>query len=97
VLDTLSRITGVEWRFDGQDQWRSAAPADGLFDSLYERFTLTTPAIPKDLKAIFVRAHNAAGGFVDVRIPELKEEPKKPERKPDSAKGATPKPAEGKG
>ena len=88
ALDTLSRITGVEWRYEGQDQWRGAAPTDGMFDSLYEAFTFVTGTMPKDVKAIIVRAHNAAGGFADVRIPAQKEEPTTPAPKAEPAKPA---------
>jgi hypothetical protein len=84
AMDSLTRIAGVQWRFDGQDTWYSAQPVDGLFDSRYETFTFTTPPIGKDVKAIVVRARNAAGGATDQTIPAPKKDDTRPRLKPAS-------------
>ncbi len=61
ALDTLSRITSIDWSLGAEDEWRAAAPDDGMLDSRQEVFTIETGALAEQETAIKVRLRDAAG------------------------------------
>jgi hypothetical protein len=54
-------VTAGQYRIDGGD-WFAVAPADGLFDSMNEYFTVETTPLTSGKHTIEVEAFNAAGG-----------------------------------
>ncbi len=71
ALSKLVEIAGVQFRVDG-GQWTAAACDDGLFDSSYESFSLTTGELSTGEHKVEVQAIDAAGnaasGTVEVEV-----------------------------
>ena len=67
----LVEVTGVQYRVDG-GAWAAAAPADGVFDSPYEQFTITTDSLAVGDHKVEAEAIDAAGNAstatVDVKV-----------------------------
>jgi sugar lactone lactonase YvrE len=59
ALQNLIPVTAVQYRVDG-GEWIAASPADGIFDSTMESFTLTTAPLAPGTHTIEVKAFNAA-------------------------------------
>ncbi|HEY3332757.1 MAG TPA: SpoIVB peptidase S55 domain-containing protein [Capsulimonadaceae bacterium] len=61
VTGKLAFITAVQYKVDDQSNWSAAAAASGLFDSINERFSLTTSPLTAGAHKITVQAVNQAG------------------------------------
>ena len=57
---SLVRITGVDYRVDGGD-WMASEPVDGLFDSRFEEFRVTTDEMARGEHKLEIKAVDAAG------------------------------------
>ncbi|MBN1825772.1 MAG: hypothetical protein JW958_05860 [Candidatus Eisenbacteria bacterium] len=57
---TLNTISAVQVRIDG-GEWLVAQPADGVFDSTWEAFTFTAPAVTETAHVFEARAINSEG------------------------------------
>ncbi|MCX6375825.1 MAG: hypothetical protein NTU88_07315, partial [Armatimonadetes bacterium] len=60
-------IAGVQYRI-GTDDWASAAATDGIFDSSFEYFTVTTQPLTKGDYTIEVKAIDQAGNSVMTKV-----------------------------
>jgi hypothetical protein len=60
AMQKVIAITAVQWRVDSGD-WASAAPADGIFDSSVEHFSVATQPLAPGSHSVEVKAFNAAG------------------------------------
>lgn len=71
VSSELTDITGVQYRVDG-GSWTAAVARDGLFDSPYEAFTISTDELAVGTHKIEVQgidsAGNAANATVEVKV-----------------------------
>lgn len=71
ALSKLVEIVGVQYRIDG-GTWTAASANDGMFDSPYEGFTVTTPDLTTGTHKVEVQAVDAAGnaasGTVEVKV-----------------------------
>jgi hypothetical protein len=67
VRDDASTITQVEYSIDGND-WRPAAPTDGLLDQRAETFSLKLPAMSAGPHVVTVRAFDAADNIGSARV-----------------------------
>lgn len=56
----LAEVVGVQYRIDGGD-WMAAAADDGMFDSPYEGFTVTTDKFKPGVYKVEIQAVDAAG------------------------------------
>lgn len=56
----LAEVTGVQFRVDG-GAWMAAAAEDGVFDSLYESFTVTTGDLSTGKHKVEIQAVDSAG------------------------------------
>jgi hypothetical protein len=63
----LAGLAGVQYK-TGADDWASAAAADGIFDSAFETFTLTTLPLSKGEHAIEVKAIDQAGNSATIKV-----------------------------
>ncbi len=68
AYDAETPLSAVLWQVKGADQWRAAAPDDGLYDENFEQFTLHTGPLPDDAKQLVVRARDSAGNVTDKAI-----------------------------
>lgn len=64
---SLVGITAVQYRV-GSGDWVAAAPDDGVYDSTFEAFTVTTPALEKGTQTIEVKAFDQAGNSASAKI-----------------------------
>lgn len=64
----LVGIAGVQYRIDSGD-WAAAAASDGLFDTGFETFAITTPAMDKGQHTLEVKAIDQAGNSATVKVP----------------------------
>ena len=62
VKDADSQIIKVQYTLDGQE-WISAYPVDGIFDSLEESFQITTAPLPPGDYTLTVNAFDAEGNI----------------------------------
>lgn len=60
AVQTLTTITGAQWRIDG-GEWRAAYPVDGLADSTLERFRVKATGLTKGKRSLEIQVHNGAG------------------------------------
>ena len=67
VHDDASTITQIEYSVDGND-WRPAAPTDGLLDQKAETFSLKLPALSPGPHVVTVRAFDAADNIGSARV-----------------------------
>jgi hypothetical protein len=67
VRDEASTITQIEYSIDG-NEWRPAAPTDGLLDQRAEAFSLKLPALPAGPHVVTVRAFDAADNVGSARV-----------------------------
>ena len=71
ALSELVEIVGVQYRVDG-GKWMAAVCDDGMFDSSYESFTVTTGDLSTGSHKVEVQAIDAAGnaasGTVEVKV-----------------------------
>lgn len=58
---SLVGIAGVQYRIDSTGDWAAAAADDGIYDSQYEGFTITTQPLDKGDHTIEVKAIDQAG------------------------------------
>jgi outer membrane protein assembly factor BamB len=66
--DDASPISHVEYTLDGQE-WRPAAPSDGVFDQRSEAFSVRLPAtLPKGPHIVNLRAYDAADNLGTGRL-----------------------------
>jgi sugar lactone lactonase YvrE len=70
ATDPLSPITDIRYQIDGQGDWQPASPADKMFDSLHESFTIVTAPLSAESHRITVRATDAQGnsGYKTVTV-----------------------------
>lgn len=72
INQTRVNVTAGQYRIDG-GEWFAVAPADGLFDSMRELFTIETAPLSSGKHTIEVEAFNVAGGKslekIEVTIP----------------------------
>ncbi len=61
-------ITGVQFKVDDNGEWMSAAPSDGMFDSISEPFVITTLPLAKGKHTVFVKAIDAAGNSAETKL-----------------------------
>lgn len=62
VKDDYSSIIRVQYTIDGQD-WISAYPVDGLFDSPEESFQITTKTLPPDDYTLVINVFDSEGNI----------------------------------
>ncbi len=60
AMQHMIPVTAVQYRVDG-GEWMAAAPADGIFDSQLESFTIHTSPLSKGAHTVEVKAFNGAG------------------------------------
>ncbi len=63
----LVGVAGVQYRI-GSDDWASAAASDGIFDSGFEAFTITTQPLGEGEHTIEVKAINQAGNSATTEV-----------------------------
>lgn len=70
-------VVAVQYRVDDSKEWSSAEPADGFFDSGFERFRIRTDALPKGEHSLEIKVFNSSGKTavqkVKVKVPPEKE------------------------
>ena len=94
AADDLTRITAVEYRVGDEGPYRGVAPADGMLDSVTERFQLTTQKLEPGENTIHVRVRDAAGNWGTEDIP-IKIEGEKKEAEGEAKAEKDDKPGEG--
>ncbi|HXU81720.1 MAG TPA: hypothetical protein VN914_10015 [Polyangia bacterium] len=67
VRDDASTISQIEYSIDG-NEWRPAAPADGLLDQRAESFSLKLPTLSAGPHVVTVRAFDAADNIGSARV-----------------------------
>ncbi|MCF6158331.1 MAG: hypothetical protein E3K32_07130 [wastewater metagenome] len=60
--DSYSNIARVQYTIDGQE-WISAFPLDGIFDSTEEPFQITTKALPHDNYTLIINVFDSEGNI----------------------------------
>ncbi len=63
----LVGLAGVQYKVDSGD-WAAAAPTDGIFDSTFENFTLTTQPLSKGNHTVEVKAVDQAGNAASTKV-----------------------------
>lgn len=61
-------LAGVQYRV-GTGDWAAAASTDGIFDSKFESFVITTHALPKGNHTVEVKAVDQAGNAATTKVP----------------------------
>lgn len=64
----ITGIAGVQYRIDSDDNWASAAASDGIFDSGFESFVVTTQSLSKGEHTIEIKAIDQAGNAATTSI-----------------------------
>jgi sugar lactone lactonase YvrE len=67
VRDEASTISQIEYSIDG-NEWRPAAPADGLLDQRAETFSVKLPALSPGPHVVTVRAFDSADNIGSARV-----------------------------
>jgi outer membrane protein assembly factor BamB len=67
VRDDASTITQIEYSVDG-NEWRPAAPTDGILDQRAESFSLKLPTLAPGPHVVTVRAFDAADNVGSARV-----------------------------
>jgi hypothetical protein len=63
----LVGLAGVQYKVDS-GEWAAAAATDGIFDSTFESFTLTTQALSKGSHTVEVKAVDQAGNAASTKV-----------------------------
>ncbi len=69
AVDSLSRITSIDWRVGDSGEWRAAAPDDGLLSSSHELFTVRLEGLREADYTLQVRLRDAAGNVTVETLP----------------------------
>jgi hypothetical protein len=64
----LVGIAGVQYRVDPSEDWIAAAATDGIFDSTFEPFTITTEPLQKGIHYIEIKAIDQAGNASTTKV-----------------------------
>jgi len=61
-------VIAVQYRIDESKEWNSAEPADGFFDSGFERFRVSTEPLPKGEHTLEIKVFSGSGKTTTQKI-----------------------------
>ncbi|MHB0999501.1 MAG: SpoIVB peptidase S55 domain-containing protein [Armatimonadota bacterium] len=64
----LAAVTGIQYKVDSGD-WTAAVPSDGIYDTVFEAFSIVTQPLDTGDHAIEIKAIDQAGGSATSKIP----------------------------